>query len=169
MSIREIPLTRGYVALVDDADFEWLNQWKWYFRPHDCSVGIAVRNRRKDDADGSSHVRMHRALLGVTDRRVLVDHINHNTLDNRRENLRVCTPRQNLGNQLSRPGSSVYKGVCWKKRQRRWHSQITTPRGNRHLGYFVDEEDAAQAYDVAAVEVFGEFALLNFPGERSSA
>jgi hypothetical protein len=105
---------------------------------------------------------MHRAVLGLSaGDRTRVDHKDHDTLDNRRSNLRVSTRSQNSANQLKTRGTSKYKGV--HKLKDRWKAQIEVDGKKRYLGSFVREEEAARAYDAAAVEAFGEFALINFP------
>jgi hypothetical protein len=110
---REIPLTQGYITIVDDEDYEELARYKWHV--HVRTHGPMARRLGKRDADGKQRsIYMHRQImqapLGMD-----VDHINHDTLDNRRSlNLRVCTRRQNLGNMRKRPGlSSQFKGVYW--------------------------------------------------------
>lgn len=91
-----------------------------------------------------------------------VDHRNHNTLDNRRSNLRVCTNSQNCANKKKASGkSSGYKGVTWFKRDNCWKAQIKVNYRNIHLGYFDKEADAAAAYNKSAIRIFGEFALIN--------
>ena len=88
---------------------------------------------------------------------------NHNELDNRRDNLRRCTPLQNMQNQRPhRNGSSAFKGVCWNKKREKWQVQIRWEGHKKHLGYFDNEIEAAMAYDIVAVRYFGEFASLNF-------
>jgi len=92
----------------------------------------------------------------------MVDHINGNGLDNRRENLRPATNRENQGNSEKQQGvSSRFKGVCWVKSKGRWTAYIKTKKRLEKLGYFDDETQAAKAYNMAAIEVFGEFARLN--------
>lgn len=160
---REIPLTQGYVALVDDADYEWLSQWKWHV------------------AKNKSHATpyAHRAIVGTHGKKLLmaraildapaglcVDHINGNTLDNRRCNLRLATVSQNTANRHAvRPSSSPFTGVSWNKQRSMWKAQIEHMGKGQYLGLFADEEDAARAYDAAARLHFGEFAKLNFPQE----
>lgn len=147
-----IPLTRGHVAIVDDDDFEYLNQWYWH------STGKYARRR-----DGKRFLFMHRAFL-PDDNPFQVDHINGNGFDNRRENLRLVTASENRANSRRRSdGSSQFKGVSLRRTTGRWEAKILTPTGRRHLGFFADEETAARAYDAAAREVFGRFAHLNFP------
>ncbi len=158
--MREIPLTQGQVALVNDEDFEELNKYSWQaFWSEKAKAFYAKRG---------GGFQMHRQIMAVTDPKIHVDHWDHNTLNNQRHNLRPCTCNQNQYNKRKYPSSSIYKGVTWFKRTRRWQAYIRTPilsgRGiKKHLGYFSDEVEAARAYDSAAREYFGEFALLNFP------
>lgn len=152
-----IKLTKGKYAIVDDEDFEFLNKYKW------CA-GV---NRAGGVFYAKSHVNgrmqsMHRLLLGVTDRWVLVDHINHDTLDNRRSNLRIATQKQNNQNRKSVPNStSKYRGVSWYNRDKRWVAKIGNGENQKTLGWFKDEILAALAYNKAALERYGEFANLN--------
>jgi len=93
----------------------------------------------------------------------VVDHINHNRSDNRRCNLRTCTQSQNMANRRKHKGlSSKYKGVHWRKKEKRWRAQIRINYRTIYLGQFVDELDAATAYDITALKYFGEFTLPNF-------
>jgi len=155
-----ISLTQGEETIVDDADFEWLSQFKWR-RFNRGRTGYArglVNGKRQC---------MHRLILkrhypNLPDA-FMTDHINGNGLDNRRANLRPCTNRENQRNSFKRKGtSSKYKGVSWEVSKQKWRVQIR--RGNngpRYVGYFKDEKEAARAYNVAARESFGEFARLN--------
>jgi hypothetical protein len=159
---REIPLTKGYVAIVDDDDHEWLSQWRWF-----ALVGSnAVYAHRSVRIDGKRRtLRMHRAILGAP-KGMGVDHIDHDGLNNTRANLRLCTQSQNLGNQrLRTDGTSAYKGVSWHTQRGKWQAHIKRDDKHKYLGLFTDEIDAALAYDAAARELFGEFAYLNFPNE----
>jgi hypothetical protein len=116
--------------------------------------------------DGKRTVRyMHQLFLSDAK---YVDHINRNSLDNRRENLRSITPTQNSQNAKKRkkPSTSKFKGVHWHKRSRTWYATITTDYKQNHLGSFKVEEDAAKAYNEAAIKYFGEFAVLNTLGEE---
>ncbi len=103
---------------------------------------------------------MHRQIMGAP-AGMVVDHVNHKTLDNQRENLRVCTQSQNNANQRKTRGASRFKGVAWHKRTGKWHARIGKNGRRHHLGCFNNEALAAQAYNAAALEHFGEFALLN--------
>jgi hypothetical protein len=106
---------------------------------------------------------MHRYIMKVP-KGLVCDHINHNGLDNRKSNLRICTRQQNTYNQRSQKGgSSKYKGVDWNKRQKKWRARIYYKRKFYYLGYFDNEVDAAKSYDKKAKEFFKEFACPNFP------
>jgi len=164
---KQIPLTRGYVAIVDDDDFDEVSQYKW----HAVTKGgfpYAVRGVGKRPNRGK--VSLHRVLLNAPDG-MEVDHRNGDTLDCRRENLRLATHRQNAANRTLTPQSrSGFKGVYWYARDSRWAAQIRVAGTKMFLGYFEFAEDAARIYDDAAREHFGEFATLNFPqdGERAA-
>jgi hypothetical protein len=112
---------------------------------------------------------MHRIILNAPPH-LVVDHINHNGLDNRKANLRLCTVAQN--NQNTRPHAnpnklSKYKGVSLDKNRNLYIALIHRNKKNYYLGRFKNETDAAKAYDKKAAELFGEFAYLNFPSENS--
>lgn len=148
-----IELTKGYVAIVDDEDFERLAQWRWRY----CE-GYAVRsmpgNRRRV-------IWMHREINGTPDG-FETDHRNTNKLDNRRQNLRTATHSQNKCNQTKRGhNTSGFKGAFFHKNSGLWRGQITVKGKNHYLGYFKTPVEAAAAYDRAAIELHGEFAHLN--------
>lgn len=156
---KTIPLTKDKVAIVDDADFEWLNQYKWWYH----SAGYAVRGIEKDGQKRTIY--MHRSIIKPPSN-LLVDHRNLDGLDNRQCNLRMCTHNQNHMNSPKRLGcTSRYKGVCWDKVRRKWETYIRFAGRRHHLGRFNEESDAARAYNTAATEHFGIFARLNeIPG-----
>jgi hypothetical protein len=108
---------------------------------------------------------LHRSILGLSDRQVQADHRNGDGLDNRRTNLRQATNKQNSANHSRRRnGTSLYLGVSWDKERGKWVASISRPEGGRrHLGRFLDEIEAARAYDAAATELYGDFARPNFP------
>lgn len=138
---------KGY-ALVDDKDFESLNKYKWFIH-----AGYVARK------SNYKTISMHREIM-QTPKGLLTDHINHNPLDNRRLNLRVCTFSQNNMNRRKYGEfSSTFKGVYWSRASKRWGVKIE----NNHIGYFDKELHAAMAYDLNAIELFTDFADLNFP------
>lgn len=152
---RRIPLTRGKFAIVDPEDYNLLSRCKWC-AVKDSNTYYAVRSRQ------NKQIRMHREIMKVP-KHLVCDHINHNGLDNRKNNLRICTKQQNTHNQKPRKtGTSKYKGVDWNKRQRKWRARIYYESRCHYLGYFNNEIDAAKAYDKKARELFKEFACLNF-------
>ena len=161
---KRIPLTQGKVAIVDDADFLWLNEHKWHVTIH-SSRCYAVRHAK--DNGRRSKVYMHRVILDPLFNKD-TDHINGDGLDNRRRNLRACTRSQNQMNKRKGPGcSSKYKGVNWDKRHHKWQVQIGRRDERQHLGYFDDEREAAGTYNVEARELFGKFAKVNIIEEET--
>lgn len=153
-TMKKIKLTQGKFALVDDADYEWLVQFKW------CIVKVRRIYYAIRAVQGKT-VYMHRFMLEAP-KDMDIDHINHNGLDNRRANLRICTHIQNLQNKRSScNGTSKYKGVSWCKRDKKWTAQIEHGGQSAYLGRFANELEAANAYDKAAKELHGEFAYLN--------
>ena len=162
--MKEILLSRGKVALVDDEDFEWLNQWKWSLSQLGTNRkyrSIYYAHRTQWYKNGVQRdISMHRLILDAP-KGLEVDHIDGNGLNNQRSNLRLCTRTQNARNARRRKnGSSRFKGVC-KTREGRWNARIYANGKRANLGVFKNEADAARAYDAAAAEAFGEFARLN--------
>lgn len=164
--VPEILLTQGKVAIVDDEDYEFLVQWKWHY----THCGYGTRNTGSGPKK-RTRIYMHRAVLermlgGPIPAGMQVDHITGNKLDNRRENLRLVTYRENIMNRAGHSGSlSGYKGVGWHAETKKWQASIMLEGKQRYLGIFALAEDAARAYDAKAKELFGKFARLNFPGE----
>lgn len=154
-------------TLVDKEDADLVRRYRWFANPSGRNGDLYVRGRIYDD--GGKYVSLHRLLMQPSQREE-VDHINGNTLDNRRSNLRVCTPSQNRQNQRRRDDTiSGFKGVALCRVTGRWKAQIKVDGRSFHLGMFKQARDAARAYDEAARERFGEFARLNFPDERDAS
>lgn len=159
--MKEIKLTRGQVTLVDDSDYDWLNQWKWYAYCRKGANGFYARRSVLSDGK-TTRIKMHRLILGLTDPKVQCDHKDGNRLNNQRENLRVATNQQNTQNMRKRDGcSSQYKGVIWHRSG--FEVRIGVDGDKKYVGRFTDEVEAAKAYDTVAIKQFGEFAKLNFP------
>lgn len=142
--------------LVDDEDYEHLNQYKWYI----------YKGGRTFYAGRWPHIIMHRMLLGVTNRKTLVDHIDHNGLNNQRSNIRVCDYSQNSMN--SKPyedSTSRFRGITYDpSRRKKWRVRIAKLGVRKFIGHFETEEEAAIAYNKAAILIHGEFANLNKVG-----
>lgn len=153
-----IPLTKGRVALVDDEDFELLNQWSWCINK-DGQWPYAIRRQR--NAIPNTIV-MHRLLMGFP-QGMEIDHIDGNTLNNQKSNLRICSSRQNKQNRrMTTRNSSGYKGVFYAIHpHNRWRAVISINGKTKHLGHFLDPRMAAMSYDEAAIKHFGEFAKTN--------
>lgn len=166
-SYKIIALTKQQNTLVDADDYEWLNRWNWYAH-WDSRMGSFYAARTINDYSIPNHprwiqFRMHRAILNCSSDEHC-DHKNHNTLDNRKKNLRKCSVAQNMHNRkIQSSNKSGFKGVAWNKTSRKWRAVITINGHKKHLGYFDSLEDAARAYDEAAKVYYGEFAVLNFP------
>lgn len=165
-----ITLTQDKYAIVDNEDYEELQQFKWFAYHDNNNTWYARRNIRRSDGIQTAEL-MHRRILGIGQSdRARCDHRNHDGLDNRRENLRTCTRQQNRHNRLKyKNNTSGFKGVTWRKQIRKWAAQIKFNNRVIHLGYFNDKIEAACAYDRAALKYFGDFACLNFPPKRGGA
>lgn len=158
---KEIPLTQGKVALVDAEDYDWLNQWKWYASKQKNGSFYAMRRIKENGK--RFPVLMHRIII-KTPKNMETDHINRNGLDNRKYNLRICTNSQNQMNRgKPKNNKSGYKGVYWNKKDKRWRAEIMVNQHLNFLGNFSMKEDAALAYNKAAIKHYGEFAYQNKP------
>ncbi len=159
-----IPLTQGKIAIVDEDDYELVSQFRWYaakdgprfYVQRNIQLGNGIRKTLK----------MHTLITGYA----LVDHINGDGLDNRRINLRSSSNAENSRNsrmkRSNKVGGSKYKGVYWYKANNKWGAIIGFNYHNKFLGLFESQEEAAMAYDKAAVELFGKYAKLNFVESR---
>lgn len=147
-----IPLTQGKFAIVDAEDYDWLMQWKWCITTN--KYAITHLNGKQ--------AYMHKLILKTEK---MVDHKNRNTFDNRKENLRLCTPAQNQQNRnIPKDNKTGYKGVLIDKsctKTLTFRASITHKRKSLHLGSYRCAIEAAKAYDKKALELFGEFALTN--------
>ncbi|MHC4185837.1 MAG: HNH endonuclease [Planctomycetota bacterium] len=161
-AFRRIKLTRGKYAIVDVEDFERLNQYKW----HSTHYGYAKRAVSKRCGKGRKQVEvyMHK-LVCPAPAGMIVDHINRNSVDNRRVNLRAATQKQNVWNRkfARKRGRTRYNGIRWDKNKEKWQVRLTIDGRRRSFGYYADEIEAAKAYDRAARKYRGEYAFLNFP------
>jgi hypothetical protein len=157
---KQIQLSKGKFAIVDDEDFEYLNQWKWYVN----SNGYAVRSENFKTESGvisSRTIRMHRVIMQAPSTHE-VDHRFGNRLDNRKASLRVCTRSENNMNKpLLLRNSTGLKGVIAHKASGKWVAQIKSNKTTYYLGFFEDKYEAAKAYNEAALKYHGEFANLN--------
>ncbi len=181
--VRAVPLSQGKFALVDRGDYAGVIRYSWYAAktPSRFADSPFERGRSSGDKplrgtgplqgescvwyavrkDKGRTIRMHREIMRPG-RGQVVDHINHDGLDNRRCNLRVCSHAENLRNQRGQVGrSSRFKGVSRDKRLGKWRAQIWHAGRHYYLGLYVSEIEAARAYDAKARELFGEFAYLN--------
>jgi hypothetical protein len=149
--VKHNALSQGLFAVVDDQDYEWLNQWRWTAHLGPGGRVAAYRKVGQNKGHMSRNLWMHRVILNAPTE-AEVDHINGDSLDNRRENLRLATRAQNLRNRRTFKNSkSRYKGVVYNPLNGKWKVII-------NFGTFDSPEDAAQAYDEAIKKLFGKFA-----------
>lgn len=164
--MKEIVLAdRSSIVLVDSEDFVELDRYNWRLMrsAHGCYAGRSPTKEERS-IGYPTKVKMHRQMLGlITDTSIRIDHRNGNTLDNRRSNLRIATNSENMMNVAKRrtETSSIYKGVSWAKRYKKWRASIGYNYKVYNLGVYDSEREAAEAYNRKAGELFGEFAYLN--------
>lgn len=152
--MKEINLTQGKVAIVDDGDFDWLSKWKWTYNQN----GYAVRNVKQGHKQ--TRIYMHRAIMNAG--RLKVDHKDGDTLNNQRQNLRLCSQSQNIQNSRKRTdNTSGHKGVTFHRASGKWAASICTNGRRLHLGLFDSIEDAVVCYQSAADKYHGEFACTS--------
>ena len=157
----EIPLTQGQVALIDDEDYELVSRYKWCAHWNKHTKSYYAETNLKKEGGGYATIIMHRIIMNAKKGKQ-VDHINHDTLDNRKENLRLCTNSENSQNQGKRiNNTSGFKGVHWHKRDKRWCADIRVNGKRIHLGLFLTPEEAYEAYCKAALELHGEFSNVS--------
>ena len=163
--MKEIQLTRGKIALVDDHWFEYLNQWKWGALKGKGTWYAITWNRNALGPGRDICIYMHRVVSGAKEGE-FVDHRDRDGLNNQEHNLRKCSLAQNNRNRdRNKNGTSGYKGVTIRKQNKKvkYIAQITVDRKAMYLGIFLTAEQAASAYDDAAKKYYGSFAYLNFP------
>ena len=157
--MKEIQLTQGKVALVDNEDYEYLNQWKWHvIKGH--NTFYAIRNFRIHKCKRSK-IYMHRLIMNPN-KGMVIDHIDRCGLNNQKKNLRICTKSQNSMNSCLRLNSTTkYKGVYYDKILNKFRARIYINKITKNIGSYIDPKDAARAYNEAAIKHFGKFAQLN--------
>jgi len=159
--MKKIPVGHGKFALVDDEDFKELSLLAWHIDSYShCKSEYASSTGPK-----KSHLKMHRIIMKA-EKGKIVDHINGNGLDNRKENLRIATYAQNSYNSgRQKNNSSGFKGVSWEnvRGSKNWRAQLTVNGKKVRIGRFKTPKEAALAHDKKAKELHGAFAYLNFP------
>lgn len=152
--MKQIPLGNGIYSLVDDEDYDFIMQRKWYFRN-----GYAARGEYVEEKRNNRTVFMHREVMkSITS----IDHIDGDKLNNQKSNLRVANKSQNAANMVKKQKcTSRFKGVVWHKKAKKWMSRIVVNYKGIYLGIYNSEIEAAEAYNDAALKHFGEFARLN--------
>lgn len=164
---RTIPLTKGMVAIVDSVDFKHLSAYKWQAQWNQCTRSFKAKREgaANEGVLKGKSLLMHREILSLRpgDKRQ-VDHVNHDTLDNRRSNLRIASHLENNFNKRPyRNNKSGFKGVSWSKKRRKFVAQFRIHGKVFNLGTFSNAKEAALVYDSVAKDQFGSFAFLNFP------
>lgn len=158
-TMKEIPLTQGKVAIVDDCDYDLVSKNRWFY--NSSGKGYAGRQLPRNNGKQREQ-KMHRLILGVADQDIHVDHINGNGLDNRRANLRLCSASQNrINSGLDRNNTSGIKGVYLHKETGKFCAVIGFNGKHKYLGLFPTKEQAAHARAMAEVELYGEFSRHN--------
>lgn len=156
--VKKIPLTQGKFALVDDEDFEWLNQFKWHVtKERNCFYARSTNYVTQTATNPIiKAVRMHRLILNLK-KDEFADHIDGNGLNNQKNNLRKATIRQNAQNRKhGKKKTSKYPGVHWKLSIRKWVAQLKIKGKYVHAGTYFNELDAFNAYKKAVHELTGE-------------
>ena len=159
--MKEIVLTRSLITLVDDDDYEKFKFLRWYASYDDRGDGfIAAHNVTNSDGSRKT-LYLHREVMGLV-KGEEVDHINRNTLDNRKENLRRCTHAQNMMNRrVYKNNKSGYKGVSWHEKKKKFGAAIKANKKKYFLGYFDTAKDAAIAYNEGSKRLHGDFGSPN--------
>jgi hypothetical protein len=157
----EIILTKGMSAIIDADDYDKISGYTWIANYQKSKKEYRAVARKK--GKGNYKIYMHRVIMGIKDKSIFVDHINHNQLDNRKINLRECTISQNNKNiKMKSSNKTGYKGVYFSIQRNKYIAQIQCDKKTFNLGGFKTAKEAAKIYDNYAAILFGEFALLNF-------
>lgn len=154
--MKYVALSQGQRAIVDDEMFDEISKFNWTFQKAKKDDGYAFR---RPTVNGKRVlILMHREIMKPGDG-LEVDHINRNKLDNRKENLRICSTEENLRNRgTQKNNKSGYRGVSWNRNAKKWHAQISIGHRRTHLGYFPDKFEAIGVYNQMAVRYYGPFA-----------
>jgi len=157
-----IPLTQNKLTIIDLEDVERVSRYNWHIQK--CKKQVYAATIDYDINSKTKLILLHRFILNPPPKKQ-IDHINRNTLDNRRNNLRICTNRQNCRNKpkANKTSSSKYKGVWHNKRNNKWYAIISMDKRKVKQKSHLTEIEAAKTYDRLALKLFGEFAYLNFP------
>jgi hypothetical protein len=155
--MKEIILTQNKVALVDDEDYNELNKYNWCAY-HDDNMWYARRGTNRNKIQKT--ILMHREILNAP-KGIMIDHINGDGLDNRKENIRLCNNLINGQNRHTVYGTSQYQGVYSPRNNKKWMSRITINKRLFYLGSFNSEKLAAIAYNIAALKYYGADAKIN--------
>lgn len=158
--MKQIPLTQGQFAIVDDDDYEILSKFKWH-ASHERTNFYAARRitigQRK-----SKTIKMHREILRISDSNIQIDHKDGNGLNNQKSNLRIATISQNQRNKSVQGNNKCgLKGVYFDKKLKKWRAVFSPNKKSVHIGCFNTAIEAAMAYNDAALKHYGEFARLN--------
>jgi len=156
--MKYISIMSGQKIIVDNEDFELLSKYKWHLVGEKRNYVAASLFRK---GQSPKNLLIHRLIMNAKSGQI-VDHVNGNRFDNRKENLRFCSATQNAQNRRkAKNKTSKYKGVTWWKSQKSWTAQIMANYKIHFLGYFDTEKEAAISYNKAALKIHGDYAYLN--------
>jgi hypothetical protein len=156
---KEIILTQGKVAIVDNEDYDYLNQFKWYASNKNGKFYVARTIRVSKNK--KNYILMHRFIM-KPDKGMVIDHLDGNPLNNKKNNLRICTHAENMRNsKININNKSGYKGVSYQENRNNYRASIKFNNKTINIGDFIDPIDAARAYNAAALKYHREFAHLN--------